>query len=50
MNIQAYLYEFEDWLINGPAGKWPSILTKNRSIGDAQRAVIKRNAELLLRV
>ncbi|MCO6185294.1 hypothetical protein [Rhizobium sp. L1K21] len=39
--------EFEDWLIEGPAGKWPEPW-EGKELSVEQKAIVERNAKLLL--
>ena len=38
--------EFEDWLVDGPAGEW-SKTWGNKALSDAQKQIVQRNAQLL---
>lgn len=48
MSGQPDFSEFDDWLVEGPAGKWPLNFTDRAALGKDQQAIIARNAELLL--
>jgi len=39
---------FKDWLIDGPAGKWPSFLRLEGPLSDRQKEIVAANAALLL--
>ena len=38
--------EFEDWLVDGPAGKWPD-WWEDTELSDALKQIVQRNAQLL---
>lgn len=39
---------FEDWLIDGPAGKWPRPLQSDKELTENQERIVAANATLLL--
>ncbi len=47
MTHHPELSEFTDWLVEGPDGKWPSLITGDQLNKD-QQAIVERNANLLL--
>jgi len=47
MSDKPDLSEFEDWLVEGPAGIWPHLLSGGK-LNEEQLAIVSRNASLLM--